>query len=475
MRYSLFPLVIAAVCAQRSLASELLPVGRTLQGTPQDGDLNCANVCDDTDELFSDQVQVTEVEAENKGFFGLIINRFDGAFDSGSRFGRLMNGFFNLFQQRQRNKPKYEISTDLLLSSLSNFSVKAKSLAALIRSESLTYAAESDTPDVITSLFDLSAENMESVASVIDPIVDDMRQYETMDLATVSCSIGQLLTHLRDDTLPNIISISEFIYTKSGNEDMQQMYDNYIATRTAPSDSLTDASSLDSASNQCPNQVNGSALSDASIMKSQALVQARVGGTGDNLVAFQDALTTIVALIILFPISFIVSIATLIFVVYWFILSKIWRIPFIPEYDDDGCSECLVSKQGIVILIVLALIASPILIPILIIITVIGLFWELLNPFVPSDQPTRAPVASPVLAPIPAPFPSAQNRTDFNAYTGNVMHYLSKVLESPMTSMVDTLKGSYISNEAEATEVELDCDAKTIICQNNALMTALPP
>ena len=41
-----------------------------------------------------------------------------------------------------------------------------------MRSESETYAATSNAPDVITIIFELSVENMESVASILDPIVD---------------------------------------------------------------------------------------------------------------------------------------------------------------------------------------------------------------------------------------------------------------------------------------------------------------
>lgn len=160
---------------------------------------------------------------DNVSFFGRIINRLNGSFDSGSRFGRLMNGLFSVFQ-RQSTKPRCEITTDFLISTLSKYSVNAMSLAALIRSDSESYAAESDTPHVVATIFALPADKMESVASVINPTVDNMRLYKTMDLATVSCSIGQLLNHLHDETFSNVVSIAEFIYTKSGNDDMEKMY-----------------------------------------------------------------------------------------------------------------------------------------------------------------------------------------------------------------------------------------------------------
>ena len=109
-------------------------------------------------------------------------------FDGESKFGRLMSRLFNLFRFCRSNMPICEIYTNLFFPALSNYSRKAKSLAALMHSESETYAATSNAPDVITIIFKLSVEIMESVASILDPIVETMRQSETIDLATVSCS-----------------------------------------------------------------------------------------------------------------------------------------------------------------------------------------------------------------------------------------------------------------------------------------------
>ena len=127
-------------------------------------------------------------------------------FDGESKFGRLMSRLFNLFRFCRSNMPICEIYTNLFFPALSNYSRKAKSLAALMRSESETYAATSNAPDVITIIFELSVESMESVASILDPIVDTMRQSETIDLATVSCSIGQILTHICAEIVPSLVS-----------------------------------------------------------------------------------------------------------------------------------------------------------------------------------------------------------------------------------------------------------------------------
>lgn len=69
------------------------------------------------------------------------------------------------------------------------------------------------------------------MAAVIDPIVDGMQQHKTMDIATISCLIGRLMKHLRDDTFPNVVSIAEVIYTKSGDVDIKELYDKYVNSK----------------------------------------------------------------------------------------------------------------------------------------------------------------------------------------------------------------------------------------------------
>ena len=261
-------IVILAVCVtpvKWSFANEVLDHGglyRSLQDTTTpDSDDTCAYVCDNIDEP-SIQVQVVEVEAENVSLFGSIMNRFNDFFDNGSRFGQFMNGLLNLFRPLQSNKPKYKVSTDVFVSALTEYSTKAKNLAASMRSESASYAAASTTPDAVITIFELSAENMDSVAAVIGPMLEELGQHETIDLTTVSCYTRQLLTHLRDKTLLNVVSIAKVLYTKTGNDDLEEMYDTYITARTSASKSATQASARDFGINQCPNQGDSNTLSD---------------------------------------------------------------------------------------------------------------------------------------------------------------------------------------------------------------------
>jgi hypothetical protein len=95
------------------------------------------------------------------------------------------------------------------------YRTKTKALAVLIRNESANHMLESsntDTADIIITVLEWAAQNMESLAR-------GHRSHRrgiwvkntTIDLATVTCSIGQLHTHthLRDETVPNMRLISE--------------------------------------------------------------------------------------------------------------------------------------------------------------------------------------------------------------------------------------------------------------------------
>ena len=462
MKYSFFPFFIISVVAiagKWSLASKIDDhviqkqiADRTLQTALSTGDNTCSSVCDNVDDL-SLTVQVVEVENEDESLFSTIFTRMNDSIDSGSRLGRLINGLFNLFRFRPSYKPRYEISTDLLLSALSNYSAKAKSLAALIRSESVSYANASDTPNVVASMFEWSAENMESVVTVIDPIVEKLRQSETIDLATVSCSIGGLLTHLRDETLTHVVSIAEFIYTKSGNSDMEEMYGNYRNAQTTiplESSSATDVN----VNHQCFELATSGTTSKTSELEGSISTHTRIFEDASFLSMDRQPLLEIVGLIILFPLSFIVSIASIIFgpfVIVILVIIEGLTVPNDPPSNVD-CSENPVC--GIYddfpwrLFILLLLVASPILIPIGIVASSIEFLQMLSGPIQSSDQVSEQ--------------------------TRDVMQHLKLLLESPMENMVDNLKRLYYRDEADEVEMDLDCDVKTIMCQNDALMASLP-
>jgi hypothetical protein len=465
MRYTnIFQLSFTAAFVQWSLASEIpdhVLLDRTLQDTiEQDGYDTCLYVCEDNDEHPSIPVQVTIAEAENQGFFGRIMNRLDGTFHSGSRFGRLMNGLFNFFRPlQQQNKPKYKISTDLLVSTLSRASVKAKALAAMIRSDSESFAAESAAPNVVTTLLEWSAESMESVALVIDPIVDDMSQYETMDLATVSCAMGQLLTQIGNATIPNIVSVAEIIYTKSGNATMERLYKNYVAEKkTTP---LVDArAAVVDATNQCVDDSNSAVLNDQSFIPTQMVIAAN-GSLGIS----RPLQLRMLEQTIIFPLSLLSSMTTVIFAIFMNVSSVIVKNFIISQqgppsnnddfrYDDDCTAFACGSDftKFLIISILTWLIFAPILLPILLPVAIIQFLFRLIQMLL-----------SPILSP-----------GEVSKPINEVLYYVMLVVESPMENMLVSLKHIYNNDGQEEAALELDCDVQTILCQYDVLMASLP-
>jgi hypothetical protein len=66
------------------------------------------------------------------------------------------------------------ISTDVFVKSLSMYRTKTKALGVLIQNETAVYMVErsdTDIADIITTVLEWAAQNIESLAAVIDPIV----------------------------------------------------------------------------------------------------------------------------------------------------------------------------------------------------------------------------------------------------------------------------------------------------------------
>ena len=475
MRYIAFLYAFVAACGKGALANNIPDdaiVDRTLQDTVQDDEDTRVYLCENSDELFSDKVQVVKVGSNNVSIFGLIIDRFNGSFDNGSRIGRWMNGFFNLFRPFQTETPKFTISTEFLIPALSKYSVKAKSLATLLRNESATYATASGTPDVVAALFDLSAENMESMASAIDPIVDEMSQSDTMDLSTFTCLIRQLLTHLQDDALPNIVSMAEFIYTKSGNEDMESRFDDYVATRLDPSDFAKKVSRLDIDPNQCPDQGISNSLSKSTVI-SPTSIQTRLGGLEQSFVLRQAPPAQTVGLLVLFPISILVSILSLVIYLFIIIFTDIFESPNIPEDDDSDCyfDDPVVGCNGsgyggVLILDPEGLLLGLIILPLLI-----------LASLFPGIEQFVSVVLSPLFERVDRPTVSLPNINPIfsrNGATDDVMQRVSGFLESIVEDTIDSLKFFGRRDETENTDTSMDEAIQTLYCQNDAIMTALP-
>ena len=215
----------------------------------EEDDNTCVNVCNDDTLSTLQAINVEEMELKDNSFFGRITYFFD---QNKNMFGNWMNGFLKLLNGRNgddNDDPKYSIPTDQILPLLSNYSIKFKSLATMIRKERGDDAALSTTPDAIRMLYNISAANMESIASVLDPILEEFRQEDMMDVRAVSCHMMSLLTLLRDTTVPNIERMTQLIYTKSNRDALKDRFTDY----TISTENQNAAFAVVASNDDCPN------------------------------------------------------------------------------------------------------------------------------------------------------------------------------------------------------------------------------
>ena len=298
-------------------------------------------------------------------------------------------------------------------------------------------------PHGTAAVFDFSADNMESFASVMESIVEDMRPYDTMDLRAVSCVIRQLFIHTRDQTLPNVVSMMEFIYTKSENVDMIDLYDSYLASSDTD---LTDTRIEASDSNQCHEGSRNSDYTNRALMESPI---ARNTAILDE--------SSMEALIVLFPLSVIVSISTIIIIIFTRTFAKVFeKEPFFfyhllfPQNDNDGIANGL--DEAILFWIAIGLVVSPIWVPLAIILAMYPLLAQILIAILGGSSRR--------LESDERPSPSDLQQA---------MQHLSVVLD--FFEALDPLSDSDQSvNDAS----EFDCVTKTTLCHNEAMMRTLP-
>ena len=456
----------------------------------QDGD-TCSDTCNN-DEIINlrvsmevDDAEVSTEEDEDEDNNGLLRSIT-------SVFGRWMTGLFRLFNRRQDDDPQYPVPTATIVPLLSTYSDKIKSLAKLIRDESANDAALSTTPDAIRMMYNISANNMESVVAVLDPILENMQQHDTMDVRTISCQFTDFLILLRDDTVPNIKSMTQLIYTKSNIAAMKQKFPQAYTP-------VASSASIAGRDNTClPEPARVSTPSTSRVNLSSLFTflfnnNADVGPIGHIL--------AIVLLIILFPLSIVVSIIGVV-VLILFLFAQV-LLPS-PGNTDDGLY--------VLVLFVLfaAVIGSPIIIILQILNNIKEFFADILDPFIP-DRPTPAPiiytpyptypytptfynpayspfntpattnssinspmtVASPVNAPVKPP--SSGRGRDLQQIN-EVAYHLKKLLKSPILTILQVLQnGNRFADENRGEgEEQLDCQMAAVKCDTDALMDVLP-
>jgi hypothetical protein len=439
--------------------------------TTQSFNETCRRVCDDptaVGTLFPES-NISDVDddgnsssSSSSSLSQKISNHVNQSLNGEGMLSRLMNRLFGFtFPNRSSGgtNEKYNIPTETIVSMLSTYSQKAESLAASIRRQGQNYTAslDADTAEILTSLHDLSAENMELVAALIDPIVADMNQSETINSTNIGCSFGQILVFIRDTTLPNILSITEIVYTKLGNAQMKRQYEAFVAGMTSVnSNSLFQSSKTDESTNQCFDLGNDSNFAKFTRMQeSENSIQDRISNFLDRLPFEGEVLFLTVHTvfqIIYYPFSFVVSISAIIFSTYLIIFFIIFKRmpkflkPLFPD-EENGWGEVFF------VFVLFYLIVYPIVVPLDVLANIAFFFYLLLiYPFTQSGVASIGSLVEPSL---------------------DMTNVISPMdLEPSMERMLNAIS-LLIRNEA-ALDDEFECDMKSVICKSYELLNALP-
>jgi hypothetical protein len=302
--------------------------------------------------------QVDDGNGSTSGIFGRIFGFFN------SKLGRVMNGFFSIFTRRRQRNTKYMIPTNKIVPLLSNYSTKFNSLAKMLREEGVNAAAVSSTPDAIRMMFNVSADNMESVATVLDPILSDMEQQGSMDVRDVSCGVMRILTVIRDFTVPNIERVAQVLYTNSNRTEMVDAINKYFSEKSSTKRSDITPSGTEST---CADSLSKDTT-------------ARTVGSFDNIFDFLfdtevdvgpiTHIVRIVLLVVIFPLSFVVSILSP-------ILTIIYAI-FVPNASNESVGD---YTWLVVLLSFIGFSLAPLITIQVILSNVVGLFQDIIDPF----------------------------------------------------------------------------------------------
>ena len=425
----------------------------------QDDD-TCVNACDD-ESLSSFQAsfrindaskELEETEDEDENFLSRITGFFK---DSKGLMRRLMNGLFKLLNRSNEDDPTFLIPTEKILPLLSNYSTKFNALASLIRNESVYDVALSETPDAIQMMYDLSAENMESVALVLEPILENWRKQETIDARTMSCNVMQVVSILGDKVVPTVEMMTKVIYTKSNNAAMMERFKYYTMSSDKAVGSSTSSATASSSSqdNTCPDV--SSQTTAARTIQLDGIFQFLFDISVD--IGPIGHIARIILLIVLFPLSFVVSLLGAIFFVLYLVITAL-------NPPDQAPGEGTGYEFIFLLVAVVATVGAPVIVVFTILRNILGFFEDILDPFIPDAPTTRAPRA-PTTGP-PTPF-LVRNESP---QTIEVAHQLSAVLTSPLDtfSAIFQSVNSY-SDASKGEEEAVNCEMVELKCNKDAL------
>ena len=450
----------------------------------------CSNSCE-TNRLNRFRAPYTQVEIQDE------TEGNDGLF--GRLFGR-MNGFFDRLFQRWDDR-KVLVPTKVILPLLVNSSAQVQTVVEMMRQES-----KASSSDFVKMLLDLSAENMESVGTMLDPIVASVQQSnEQMDIRTLGCHMQPLAMVLRDVTVPNIQFMAEVAYTYLGggdddNDNTEDRFDAYQQAKTtfAAGTATTTADTVNDHICRVHGAFPSTPTTTARLFSSMDIRASRASG----LLPLDDCQIRTLKFLLLF--FFLVTIGIVFVIVRAIFLVLFWPVIllwFIIDYVTSIGNGAITMDEsqwyqqlffGNNFLAHEARLAAPvfdILGNLSNIMLLIGILMPPVNQVAAeSKEPSRAPVVAPSASPsmvapstsptwFETPQPTFCTPGQNEATTSDVMYRLSVALESPLDRIAavfqneDTIRDNM--NPDDDQDV-MECELAQFLCHTNAVLEALP-
>jgi hypothetical protein len=473
--------------------------------TTENSDTCSPSVCNNNDSfsnILAPTTSSSSVDGKdnaNNGLFSNLMNRLTGFLSNHNNlFSRLMNGLLNVFQPNSnaREDTKYMIPTGTIVPLLSKYNDKINNLTNLINNEMETNT-DATTSNAINMIYTFSITNLNAITTILDPILIEFKQHETMDVQTISCYLLQFVTFIHATTVPNIVSMSQILYTKTNSENMHSMWNQYSSSSTSSSTKTTTATSTTmdgtktnsttATSNQLrstPNKNSNSQnqCTDVTTSVTRQVVTERQAILNDLFGANSSVgpighIIRIVALIVLFPLSILVSLLGTIVLIIYLLLTTILNEPVTTDDGNEVPVFILIVVFGITI-------GAPIIVIFAIFQNILGIFQDLLDPFIP-DPPTPAPTMAPMFqfknpptSTIPTQNKSSSSSSSSSSQevVSDVKYQLSLVLfASPIQSILNILQDAttYMNQNDEAND-EMDCDVMIVSCKTDVLLNTLP-
>jgi hypothetical protein len=384
-----------------------------------------------------------------------------------SFFGRvnmLLSRWMNIIFRRNRSTDTFKnslMSTNTVISVLCNYNLKFQSLSELLNDEmynidnaeknSTNINNDNDDADsVVMSMYNASVYNMRIVSDIITSLFQDLQTSESIHITTFTCAMYQLATFLRDTTVPNIVSLTEVIVTKSNNITLQDRFTKYTTAMRSDltytsTGTIVQSNTIREATAAVCRPTTFDRTTTTTIVTTTPNFDLAIATARQNnlfpILAWLSAcneesmgpiqhLLAIVVNLILFPLSIVGGILLGLITLFFIVLP------------GRGPPTLLILTFGAPFFVILFILRN-----------IRGLFRDVVSPMLQFQDDVA--------------------RTS-NTTIQNVMNRFSMVLDSPIQNVIDTMQQPTANRGDTNKEEEIECEIKALSCKNDAFLKVLP-